>query len=95
MYQLSFSSYCPPGAFCEQTIVSNPPTTLQVHDDWDLLAKAEVSCVLAACLSVRTTVVMADVAGFEQHCCLGGRRSLACTALCRECVFLGGVNGKN
>ncbi|CAM9540281.1 unnamed protein product, partial [Hapterophycus canaliculatus] len=41
MYQLSFSSYCPPGAFCEQTIVSNPPTSLQGHDDWSLLAKAE------------------------------------------------------
>lgn len=42
MYQLSFSSYCPPGAFCEQTIVENPPTNLHDYEDWSLLAKAEV-----------------------------------------------------
>lgn len=45
MYQLSFASYCPPGAFCEQTIVRNPPTNLHEYEDWDLLAKAEVGRV--------------------------------------------------
>lgn len=42
MYQLSFDSYCPPGAFCEQTIVRNPPTNLHDYEDWSLLARAEV-----------------------------------------------------
>lgn len=42
MYQLSFSFYCPPGAFCRQDIDETPPTTLYALEDWELLAKAEV-----------------------------------------------------
>lgn len=46
MYQLSFSEYCPPGAFCEQTITANVPTSLDDASDWGTLARAEVSPVL-------------------------------------------------
>lgn len=42
MYQLSFSFYCPPGAFCHQNVDELPPTTLHAPEDWELLAKAEV-----------------------------------------------------
>ncbi|CAM9257144.1 unnamed protein product [Ectocarpus sp. 12 AP-2014] len=41
MLQLSFASYCPPGAFCEQDMVDNPPTHLNGVEDWSLLAVAE------------------------------------------------------
>lgn len=42
IYQLNFSSYCPPGAFCEQTIQEHPPTTLDSEGGWKSLKYAEV-----------------------------------------------------
>eukprot|EP00904_Undaria_pinnatifida_P005748 jgi/Undpi1/2302/HiC_scaffold_13.g05686.m1 len=41
IYQLNFSSYCPPGAFCEQTIQEHPPTTLDSEGGWKSLKYAE------------------------------------------------------
>ncbi|CBN74365.1 expressed unknown protein [Ectocarpus siliculosus] len=41
MFQLSFASYCPPGAFCEHDMVEEPPTHLNGVEDWSLLAVAE------------------------------------------------------
>lgn len=45
MFQLSFASYCPPAAFCEQSMIANPPTGLNDAEDWNLLAIAEVGTV--------------------------------------------------
>lgn len=45
IYQLNFSSYCPPGAFCQQTLHGKPPTSLDALGGWTALAYAEVSTV--------------------------------------------------
>lgn len=46
MYQLNLSSYCPPGAFCAQTITPRPPTILEGGADWKALAYAEVGVLM-------------------------------------------------
>lgn len=43
IYQLNFSSYCPPGAFCQQTPAELPPTTLDALGGWKSLEYAEVT----------------------------------------------------
>eukprot|EP00904_Undaria_pinnatifida_P005747 jgi/Undpi1/2301/HiC_scaffold_13.g05685.m1 len=41
IYQLNFSSYCPPGAFCQQTMHGKPPTSLDALGGWSALAYAQ------------------------------------------------------
>lgn len=54
IYQLNFSSYCPPGAFCEQSIDRLPPVSLDAEGGWDSLQYAQVRiCIQASCIGSR------------------------------------------
>lgn len=74
MYQLSFSTYCPPGAFCDQTILANLPTSLDGQEDWEMLAKAEVRiwCCRSRFVGVVVVGVGVGVGVFFVDCGLSG-----------------------